>query len=200
MSGFGGCGVGYEGASPNRNRLTRTRQRAVTQRAVKHRHAAPVECHPPRASPGSSTMFSFRAVLLAALLHVASGQSCKAGEGTTAHPGLRARAACRLGREHHNTHFGLFPPFTSGLKINARTAGNACPGNGNIVMSGFTAATDTTLNGIYSRVPTTLMKCRNVAGTLTDGTDSANTAGCAPYCQNRGASAKDKCIGDGGRE
>ena len=67
-------------------------------------------------------------------------------------------------------------------------------------MSGFTAATDTTLNGIYSRVPTKLMKCRNVAGTLTDGTDSANTAGCAPYCQNRGASAKDKCIGDGGRE
>ena len=114
--------------------------------------------------------------------------------------GCVPRAACRLSREHHNTHFGLFPPFTSGLKINAREAGNACPGNGNIVMSGFTAATDTTLNGIYSRVPTKLMKCRNVAGTLTDGTDSANTAGCAPYCQNRGASAKDKCIGDGGRE
>ena len=110
-------------------------------------------------------------------------------------PGLRAALV-------ENTTILIldFPPFTSGLKINAREAGNACPGNGNIVMSGFTAATDTTLNGIYSRVPTTLMKCRNVAGTLTDGTDSANTAGCAPYCQNRGASAKDKCIGDGGRE
>ena len=146
-------------------------------------------------------MALLRAVLVAALLHVASGQSCQAGEGTRKTP--RGRVPQYSFLENR----GLTPPppaflfyTTTGLVVTDRNAGDACIGDGKIVMSGFTAATDTTLNGIYSRVAPNIMKCRNIAGTLTDGTGSANTAGCAAYCQNNGAASADKCIGDGGRE
>jgi hypothetical protein len=90
----------------------------------------------------------------------------------------------------------------SGLQISDRTAGQACPtaddGKIKMVMSGFTEATDTSFNGIYTMLPASKIVCRNISTTeaaAVSGLEAGLTdASCTDVC------SQDKCIGDAGQK
>ena len=65
-------------------------------------------------------------------------------------------------------------------------------------MSGFTAETSITFNGIYQKLEDKKLNCRNISGVITDGDDADVTSSgtCDAYCTPK----SEKCLGDGGME